>query len=394
MIKKTILVIAIALLFVSCSSSSVDTNTSETNKQFLLNEQQDYQEKSISLKLPSEYKKFTQLVGADEEFYYFANNDDAKYWKHIAVNKNTHKVNSLANIDKNVDIKSQYGRYGQFYVATLKWEADQTNCKFAILDLTNPKKAENIYSKKSSGLPSIVPCGDYLAIQSNTETECQLDLVNLFTKDIKTICSTTYSINDMGKINGTVIMGLEWDKPTPTTNGFAYEICNMDNENIDIEKTKKQNTVYYYSIEDGKIIKMAPHYRPLDYVGGTADYYITSDWQNNVAKDYIWIYLKEEGDYTAYSVPAADEAMGIIGSGVIGNNLFVAYTRDGFYILNIKDKTYIQKTYSTVFDSLSSEERKSLDYKNTITGFTFFQNIFTFSSFDGKTLALHEVSKK
>lgn len=190
-------------------------------------------------------------------------------------------------------------------------------------------------------------------------------------------------------------MGLDYDHTAPSEKGICYQLCSLNNERFDASKAEK-NTFYYYDFTSNVNTKLGNHYRPVEYIGGTDKFYITSDFYGNLDDHFIKLYVQNSKtkNFEMYDFEKDDLDYPIIGSAILSKNIFLAYKESGFFIIDLSSKAYTAKTYSTTADVLENDELEALDYKDCVTGMTCYDKAFCFSTISNDGLTIHEITGK
>ncbi len=358
-------------------------------------------EKKISL--PE--KGFANLVSMDKDYYYFENNDD-KQWKYLRVNRNQlDQMRILKPIDKSRDIKLQYGYQGNLYVGVMDWSSVKDDTftgdydplespgRYRLLRLKSDQTAEQVFSCNTMGFPSVVPSGGKVAIEVNNGRHIDLKLLDLQTEKTSTIFQSDYERAENGNFTGTILMGMDYPNPAPSSQGICYQACKLQNEPFHTAKTGK-NQFYFYDFQTAKTQELGAHYRPVEYAGGTDRAYLTSDYPADESENFVKLYMPDSKgqNFQPYDFKAEDLESGIKGSGFIGDDLLLAYHEGGFYVINLKDKSYFQKTYSMIADELEPQDLKKLDYQRQVTGFAYEGNTFALAESSGSAVIIHEIT--
>lgn len=119
-----------------------------------------------------------------------------------------------------------------------------------------------------------------------------------------------------------------------------------------------KNTFYYYDFTSNENTKLGNHYRPVEYIGGTDKFYITSDFYGNLDDHFIKLYVQNSKtkNFEMYDFEKDDLDYPIIGSAILSKNIFLAYKESSFFIIDLSSKAYTAKTYSTAADVLENDE--------------------------------------
>lgn len=402
--KKNLCLLILSVLVLLCSCGTEPSDSSDNRNLLVKTEIDRVHETTRTLNLPKEYQNFKYLKGMDEKYYYLADNDSSE-WRYLRVSRdNLTNYEEYKSISKQYDIKLEYGYNGAMYVGILESLSEPTDevdgdydflaspCRYRIMKLGR-NSSTCIYQCESSGMPSVVPSGNHVIIEINIDGGVILEDLNLETGATGTIVKKEFTRDKKGLFNGTIIMGLDYDHMAPSENGICYQLCELQSERFDAAEAGN-NTFYYYDFSSKKTEKLGKHYRPVEYVGGTNQIYLSSDYYGNLDDNFVKLYIHEDknNSFQMYDFAKEDLNDPIMGTGILDQNIFLAYKESGFYLINPESKTYSLTTFSTVADILEKEELEALDYKDCVTGMFCYQKQFCFSTVSESSITIHEIT--
>jgi hypothetical protein len=290
------------------------------------------------LKLPHKYRGFSSLISLDDDYYYMEYGDDAKYWRYIAVGRESGEIVEYAPVDKKLDVKFTHGLNGAVYTATIGWDSD-VDCKFKILKLGLDGSTETRFEADVLGVPDTMPHGDSVIMNIITEKEGRLLDYNLVTGETVTLMEYGAKMSDEGFLAGTRVSGLGWSTELPSSEGLCYGVSTSGKNPDEIFTFE----VYYYSFTKKKSSRIhSLKGNVLDYIGGNSDAFfvkLPNDADSESDPDnFSNVYIKEKGGYSRYLIP--DMTCGnMVGSGVLGKGKYIAYG-EGAYFVDTEKKLY------------------------------------------------------
>lgn len=395
--------VALSLFFYSCTGKEENAEELQKNQSLKKTVRNFTKQQKIEIVLPD--KNFSNLISMDKDYYYFENNE-ADEWQYLRVDRSdTSRVVKFSHLEKGMDINLQHGHDGNLYIGAITWHEAKDDTftgdydrwssptQYKIIKLMPEGDMEEIFSCDSMGMPSIVPCGDKVAIEVNDGTDIDLKLLDLNTKKAKTIFHSSYKRDQNGLFNGTILMGMDYPHPTASPEGVCYQVCILKNEEIGSAKVG-ENHFYYYDVKTGDIKKMAGHYRPVEFVGGTDKAYIVSGYQMNQEEQFVRLYAtNENGKYQGYVFEKKDMQYGIAGSVCLNDELLLAHdSYDGYYVIDLQKMTYSKSVYMTEDEKKQGLESENRSGDGEVTGFAYEKGCFAFSCSKGDKVIIYEIT--
>ncbi len=352
-------------------------------KGFTLDSELPYEETMDEIVLPEKYKDCDYLVAVDDGWYYFVGyrEDDCNVYIKISRDDPSNVVELSKVKISNCTIR--FGWKGDLYVNVFYPSSDGPYT-YELLKLSENSEPEVILSGESTGYSEMSFADPYLVVLSvSQEWENNLNVYNMETGEMTHVydCVGVQDETDWS-ISGTIVNGMFWHGALPSAEGFCYMVSDMNQRTFDDGKTG-QDIIYYYSFENGENQELFNHHYVADYVGGTKEVLLVSDFENVGHAEHL--YVKNESGYDVYTLKEGDDTFGgFIGFGMLDKNRYVAYGGEGFLILNVGEKTYAEKTFSGI-----SETDEELDYTGIVRGWDFQNGSFYFAVLENEKLQVY-----
>lgn len=391
----------------------------EKEKNFQLSRNQELPVTETIRKLEPADPECGNLIGIDKNYWYLTN-DGLKERNYIRADRKTGSITEIASLGKkwkDWTANLQYGRQGDLYVGLWKGTAKHDDTftgdydklsspgVYRILKLRPGRQEKEIFRCETMGIPQVVSAGNHVALEINSGKSLQFVAIDLSSGKETEIFRSKFERKENGNFNGTLLMGMEYSKAVPSAseNGICYQTCVFKDESI-FDAEAGDNQFVFYDFRTGENRNLGKHDRPVEYVGGTEKMYVTCDYPSDLREDFVKLYLQEgdKGEWQAYDFEKEDEdtAAGLgsftfdNGSGLLNEGALVVYNDGGYSVIDAGAKTYLHKSYSTDMETLEEEDIEKLDYKKTVTGITYGDNTFAFSTGRGSKIEIHEITKK
>lgn len=368
--------------------------------------------------------KLNQIIGADDQYYYFTGRDER--WKYLRVNKKSpENMEEFGKNGEKSEVNLQYVWNGAVYVGavfsdpkdeTFTGDYDKLTSPgtYRIIKLQPGKKPKQLFCSRTMGYPQAIPAGSHIVVETNSGKTISFQDLDLETGEKNLIFEGSYQRAEeggtlTGTVPGTMLMGWPGDNnPAPSSKGICYQICRFDDEHMLNDGHPGDNATYFYNFDTKEQIKLEKHPRPVSYVGGTEDAYLTCDYpdSSNSKDPFIKLYMKhdESSRLLSYDFPkedrgsAGDPAAGLKGSCFLNEKTLLAYSEERFFIIDLEQKNYLTRTFSKDPSGLEKDRLAGLSYRQKVTGMTGGEKVFLFSTeCDGKkgrkgTIQIHQMT--
>lgn len=370
--------------------------------------------------------KLNQIIGADDNYYYFAGNDEK--WKFLQVEKkNPENMKEFGKKQETSEINLQYVWNGAVYVGaassdpkdeTFTGDYDKLTSPgtYRIIKLQPGKKPKEIFRTRTMGYPQVIPAGSHIAVEENSGKKISLRDINLETGKKNLIFEGTYKRaeeggNLTGIVLGTMLKGWPGDNnPAPDSRGICYQVCQFDDEHMLNEDHPGDNEIRFYTFGSKEQVRLEKHPRPVSYAGGTEKAYVTCDYPDSQKSEaaFIKLYMQNDEDdrILSYDFPKKDRGAandldaGLAGSCLLSEKTLLVYSGERFFIIDLEKKHYLVRTFSKDPAALETDQLLGLSYKQKVTGMTSGEKVFLFSTeCDGEkgrkgTIEVHELTAR
>ena len=362
-----------------------ETATDKFVHELCLDPNVELQETVDKIILPDEYCRYDTFVAADDKWYFFADYSNSGTYKYIKINRaNNLEIVPLSDVGAR-DFSLTYVWEESLYINF--FEVGEEGCVYQVLKITEGDNPEVVLSGNSSGYPEMSFSGDNLIILTvSNEGENFLEVYNMNTCKKQMVYSSKGIQREDYTIVGTIINGLAWPRVSSSTEGFCYMVSDMNGRTFD-DGQMGEDILYYYSFDTQESVKLFDHNYIADYVGGTKEVILVSDYGNmyNVGKSEK-IYFYSDDGYQQYYLKYKDEGHeGFTGFGVLNNNRYIAYSGQDFLVIDACDKTYLEKKYSYAATT------KDLDYTGTLREYYYADMNYYFCTLESDNLYVYTI---
>lgn len=361
--------------------SSVEEKVSTSNVvdagELVESEQVSFEETVEKLTLPEQYASYNTFIAADEEWYFLADYSQLGLWKYVKVSRTDFSdVRELSVINTSY-ATIMYAWNGDLYINTFE-HVDSFTC-YTLYQLSEGE-ANVVLEGKCKGYPEMAFSGEQLVISCLTvDGETILETYDMESQKRDVVYSAS-GIHFENKYNvyGNVVNGFFWPRSTSSANGFCYMVSDMSGRAYD-DGLSGNDSIYYYDFATKESSKLVEHQYVADYIGGTDDIFLVSDYngQENMGKSEF-LYIYNGATYDKYRLKYGDVYHdGFNGFGSLEYGRYIAYSGMGFLIIDAENKTFLEKIYSV--RGRDPEIPEDLDYEGAVRRYYYADQCYYFS---------------